>query len=76
MDNEKLCLFSLKQINKPGYDEYYAKVIIAENHGQARKLANIRTGDEGQIWEDITLVSCTEIPMDYPGIVLEAFKNG
>ena len=69
-------IYLLEQIITPGYDEYEAKVIIANKPIEARILANINTGDEGKIWKNPILVSCKEVDFNISGVVLEAFKGG
>jgi len=43
-----------------GYDEFDAKLIRARSEGQARKIANENTGDEGKTWHRKG-VRCTRI---------------
>ena len=71
-------LFLLEQLDSGGAysDEYEAKIIRAENEDQARDIANMTTGDEGEIWEDDTMVSCVEVPQDGdPGVILDDFNG-
>lgn len=72
----KLNVYLLRQIGYVGYDEYKAKVILASNVPEARKIANTRVVDEGKIWEDPRKTSCEKVSLDYPGVILEAFKAG
>lgn len=69
-------IYLLKRIFVAGYDEYKGKVIIASSAKAARALANLRTGDEGQIWNDSKKVLCKELPLVEPMIVLEDFNAG
>lgn len=69
-------LYLLTRLEKTGWDEYHAKVIVAYNHANARELANLRTGDEGKIWTDETKVACVEVSFNSPSIVWEDFKAG
>ena len=69
-------IYILKRIFAVDYDEYYGKVIIASSAKAARKLANLKYGDEGAIWCDSTQVLCKEIPLTKPMVVLESFKAG
>jgi len=69
-------IYLLKRIFVAGYDEYDGKVIIASSAKAARKIANLKTGDEGKIWGNVNLVLCKEINLDEPLVVLESFKAG
>jgi len=69
-------IYLLTRTGKINHDEYMSKVIIARNPAEARSLANIKTGDEGKIWEDIEKVLCLEIDLTMPSIVLASFKPG
>lgn len=69
-------VYLLTRIGKIGYDEYDGKVIVAENEDEARIIANIRTGDEGKIWEDPTKVVIVEVNAKYTSIVLTSFNAG
>ncbi len=69
-------IYLLKRIFAPGYDEYDGKVIIASSAKAARKIANLKYGDEGAIWVDVNQVLCREIPLTMPLIVLESFNAG
>jgi len=68
-------IYLLKQL-KPGYDEFEAKVVVANSHMEARILANVHTADEGKIWKDTTLVVCTEVSLHVPEVCFESFKAG
>lgn len=69
-------IYLLKRIYSVGYDEYAGKVVIAPSAKAARKLANLKFGDEGPIWTDSNLVLCKKIDLIAPLVVLEAFKAG
>jgi len=69
-------IYLLKRIFAPGYDEYDGKVIIASSAKAARKIANLKYGDEGAIWTDSSLVICKEILLTMPLTVLESFNVG
>lgn len=69
-------IYLLKRIFETGYDEYDGKVIIASSTKAARKIANLKYGDEGPVWTDSNLVLCKEIPLTSALIVLESFNAG
>jgi len=69
-------IYLLKRIFSVGYDEYDGKVVIASNAKAARKMANLKFGEEGPIWADANLVLCKEIIFDGPMVVLESFRAG
>jgi len=69
-------IYLLKRIFSVGWDEYDGKVIIASSAKAARKIANLRVGEEGQIWDNPKLVLCQEIDLTMPMVVLTSFKNG
>lgn len=75
-DFEPYKVYLLKRIFAVGYDEYIGKVIIASSAKAARKMANLKYGDEGAIWTDPKQVLCLEITLTSPLIVLEAFNAG
>jgi hypothetical protein len=58
-------------------DVYDGKVIRAVSPSEARKVANEHVSDEGEIWQDVTKVSCKQIKEDgQPKVVLESFNAG
>ena len=69
-------IYLLKRIFVAGPDEFNGKVIIASSAKAARKVANLKTGDEGKIWTDSNQVLCREITLTMPLVVLESFKAG
>ena len=69
-------IYLLKRIFVTSYDEYEGKVIIASSAKAARKMANLKVGDEGKIWTDSHQVLCKEITLTLSMIVLESFKAG
>jgi hypothetical protein len=69
-------IYLLKRIFSVGHDEFDGKVVVASNAKIARKLANIKFGDEGPIWTDVNQVFCKEITLDKPLVVLESFRAG
>ena len=73
---EPFKIYLLKRIFVAGYDEFDGKVIIASSSKSARKLANLKVGDEGKIWTNSNLVLCKEISLDESLVVLESFKAG
>lgn len=73
---EPFKIYLLKRIFVAGYDEFRGKVIIASSAKAARKIANLKTGDEGKIWTDTNQVMCKEIMLTEAAIVLEDFNNG
>lgn len=75
-DFESYKIYLLKRIYSVGHDEFAGKVIIASSAKAARRIANLRFGDEGAIWNDSKLVLCQEIELTAPMVVLTSFKNG
>lgn len=75
-DFEAYKIYLLKRIFAAGYDEYDGKVIIASSAKAARKIANLKYGDEGEIWADSKQVLCQEISLTMPLVVLESFNAG
>ncbi len=71
-------IFYLSVRNVVGYDSYDAKVVIAVNECNARKMANENTGDEGDIWQDKDKVSCRLIRLmsEVEGVLLASFNAG
>lgn len=67
-------IYMLKRIFSVGYDEYEGKVIVALSTKEARKMANLKHGDEGPIWTDSNQVMCKEITLNKAMVVLESFK--
>jgi len=60
-----------------GWDEFDAKIVLADNQPTARVIANQNTGDEGKIWEHLTAVTCVEITLDgKPRELLGSFRAG
>jgi hypothetical protein len=64
----------LLQRKQFSYDEYRAKVVVAENESRARELANKDVGDEGQIWTDESQVTCTIVDTKTEMVVLSDFR--
>lgn len=71
-----LNVYLLNRATEFNYDEFIGKVIIAAHSDQARKIANIKTGDEGRIWQDPEKVNCIKMPLNFPSVVLESFNTG
>ena len=69
-------IYLLKRIFSVGYDEYSGKVVIASSAKAARKIANLKYGEEGPLWDDSNQVMCKEITLTMPLVVLESFKAG
>lgn len=69
-------VYLLHRLDSVGFDEYDAKVIIARTEGEARELANIKTADEGPIWNDPTKVACANLDMHVARVVLESLRAG
>jgi len=69
-------VYLLYRLESVGYDEYEAKVIVARTDYEARSLANVKTADEGPIWNDPTKVACANLDLHVARVVLEAFKAG
>ncbi len=69
-------VYILRIIGIAGYDEYDAKVVVAENKIRARELANAKYGDEGEIWQNEEMVSCNKIDKQKEGVVLASFNAG
>lgn len=64
-----------------GWDEYDAKVAQANDETQAREVASLRVGDEGNVWTnpDYTLVTLIGIAREgevQPMVILESFNAG
>ena len=57
-------------------DAYDAKVVVAPMSTRARQLANRIVGDEGKIWEDNKLTSCTLVNMGKEKVLLASFVSG
>lgn len=70
-------IYILRQKEDVGLDEYDAKIVRAKDAKEARKVANERVGDEGQIWEDSTMVSCRSVNAEGKGKeLLGSFNAG
>lgn len=70
-------IYLLTRTERTGYDEYDAKVVRANSEEQARNIANLRVGDEGQMWTDKTKVVCQIIkPNGKEGEILGSFNAG
>lgn len=69
-------IYLLHRLDSVGLDEYEAKVIIAPTEGIARSMANAKTADEGQIWNDPTKVACANLSLYVARVVLESFRAG
>jgi hypothetical protein len=54
-------LFLLKRLGEVGYDEMRMLVVRARHPKEAREIANSIHKDEGQIWSDLTMVSCEKL---------------
>ncbi len=76
IEENSLKVYLLQRIGDINYDEFESKVIVAPNPEEARRLANIKTGDEGKIWNDPSMVACTEVNLNVPSIVCETFNAG
>lgn len=64
-----------------GYDEYDAKVIAAPDEAAVRRLASLKTGDEGNsAWLEPTYSMVTEIGLaldpEHEQVILESFNAG
>lgn len=69
-------IFHLYREDGAGWDEFDAKIIVAENEEKARKIANQNVGDEGEVWEDSELVKCEVVNTEREGVVLASFNAG
>ena len=69
-------IFHLYRKEGPSYDEYDAKIIVAENEEKARQIANQHTECEGEIWEDMALVNCEIVNTEREGVILASFNAG
>jgi hypothetical protein len=49
--------------NDVGYDEYDAKIVRAGREQEARRIANLRTGDEGAVWDNPDRVDCVAVDL-------------
>lgn len=73
----KLFLLKVLEAYDGGYDSYDGKVIRASNEVEARRMANQHIGDESDIWEDATKVTCIELtPEGDATVILESFNAG
>lgn len=75
-DFEDYKVYLLRRIYESGTDEFIGKVVVASSGKSARKIANLKHGDEGPIWTDASQVLCREISLTAPMIVLESFNAG
>lgn len=67
----------LERRRNVGYDEYDAKVVMAETEEEARRVANKNTGDEGMLWDAPDEVACTELlPQGTACEILGRFNAG
>ena len=57
-------------------EQYRSKIIVAENEARAREIANEETGDEGQVWQDESLVTCVIVDANKEGVVCSDYYNG
>jgi len=70
-------LYLLKQKNDLHHDEFWGKVIRAKNVKEARRIANVRVADEGEIWENPKLTSCKIIKTEGKSeVILNDFHAG
>jgi len=76
LTTSRMNIYLLNRSEACGYDEYDAKVIVATSKDEARKLANMKVGNEGRIWEDPSQVHCNIIDSESIGVVLESFNAG
>jgi len=56
-------IYILERTGDVDWDEFSAKVIKAANEKRAREVANIDTGNEGELWTDEEAVTCNKITM-------------
>jgi len=70
-----LSVYKLTRREQAGYCEFYEKVIVAENMGRARELANEVHGLEGPIWTDTSKVTCRTVYLSTEGVIAETFCN-
>lgn len=57
-------LYKLKNLTCRDWDCKLGEIVAADTPGQARAIANLTAGDEGEIWENPGKVSCDEIAAD------------
>ena len=57
-------LYKLKNLTCRDWDCKLDEIVAADTPGQARAIANLTAGDEGEIWENPGKVSCDEIASD------------
>lgn len=69
-------IYILTRLNGIGYDEYDAKVVVAKNEQNARKIANESNGCEGKIWNNKEVVSCQIVDDTKEGEVLGSYNAG
>ena len=77
LEKLEMAIYLLVRTDHPWYDEYDGRVICADNEKQARTIANKSAGDEGQMWDDYSLVVCELIDPDGEhGEILASFNAG
>ncbi len=70
-------LYLLERKDLVGYDENDAFVIRAESSSKARKMANEKAADEGEIWTFTDRVTCIQLKQeDVSEIILRSFNAG
>ena len=74
-------LLTLTSEDHQGYDTYQGHVVAAASRDEARRLANVRPGDEGAIWQDASLVKAQTVgvytgPRKTAHIILSDFNAG
>lgn len=72
-------IWLIRRMGDIGYDEFDAKVVAANDEEGARRIASIRTGDEGATeWLDPKRSMVTEVRTDedHEVVILESFCAG
>ncbi len=72
-------LWLITRMEEHGYDEFDAKVVSAPDESEARRIAALRTGDEGQgAWLEPGRSMVTEIgtarDSEHAQVILESFN--
>lgn len=68
-------LFLLERLDSVSWDQCRAHVVRADTDLKARSMCPYR--DEGNIWRNPELTSCTEIPLDgLPEVILTQTLDG
>jgi len=61
---------------RQGCDENIGKMVVAKTETMARHISNMNVRDEGKIWTDTKLVSCSKISLDKEYEVISIGTSG